>query len=482
MNKRIIQRLVEIVGQQNLLTGPEDLFLYGYDASLPEHQPEMVAFAPTTEAVAQILSLAAEESVPVVPRGAGTGLSGGAVPVQGGIALSLARMNDILSIDADNLMAQVQPGVVNAHLQGALAPYGLFYPPDPASMKVCTLGGNVAADSGGPKCFKYGVTRNYVLGLEVVLPDGQIIHTGGNVVKNTTGYDLTRLFVGSEGTLGVVTRINLRLLPLPEGKRTMLALFDSLEAASTTVGAIVSAGIVPSALEMMDNLLIQCAEDYVQVGLPKDAAAMLLIEVDGPNEGLDPQVETIEQVCREIGVRDVKLARSVQEADQLWLARRTVIGAAGRVRPSLVLQDVTVPRTQLPAIVRRVVEISEKHGLPIGVLAHAGDGNLHPLLLFDARNPDDLRREEEAEKEIFAAALELKGTITGEHGVGLTKLNYLSWEFEPAVMEITRRLKATFDPQNILNPGKIVAWEDRQLAVSQPLQAVDGVQPAGIDD
>jgi glycolate oxidase len=334
-------------------------------------------------------------------------------------------------------------------------------------MKVCTLGGNVAADAGGPKCFKYGVTRNYVLGLEVVLPDGQVIHTGGSVVKNTTGYDLTRLFVGSEGTLGVVTKITLRLLPLPEGKRTMLAVFDSLEAASRTVGAIVSAGIVPSALEMMDNLLIQCAEDYVQVGLPKDAAAMLLIEVDGPNEGLDAQAETIKRVCREIGVRDVKLAASLEEADRLWLARRTVIGAAGRLRPSLVLQDVTVPRTQLPEIVRRVVEISEKHELPIGVLAHAGDGNLHPLLLFDARNPDELRREEEAEKEIFAAALELNGTITGEHGIGLTKLAYLPWEFEPPVMEITRRLKATFDPQNILNPGKIVTCEDRVCAPSE---------------
>jgi glycolate oxidase len=240
----------------------------------------------------------------------------------------------------------------------------------------------------------------------------------------------------------------------------MLALFDSLEAASRTVGAIVSAGIVPSALEMMDNLLIQCAEDYVQVGLPKDAAAMLLIEVDGPNEGLDAQAETIKRVCREIGVRDVKLATSLEEADRLWLARRTVIGAAGRLRPSLVLQDVTVPRTQLPEIVRRVVEISEKHELPIGVLAHAGDGNLHPILLFDARKPDELRREEEAEKEIFAAALELNGTITGEHGIGLTKLAYLPWEFEPPVMEITRRLKATFDPQNILNPGKIVTRED----------------------
>ena len=457
MNSRVLQGLAGIVGQENMLTAAEDLFLYSYDASFPEHRPEAVVFARTAEDVARIMTLASEESVAVVPRGAGTGLSGGSVPAQGGIALSLAKMNRILRIDAANLVAVVEPGLVNAHLQTALLPHGLFYPPDPASMKVCTLGGNVAADAGGPKCFKYGVTKNYVLGLEVVLPSGEVIHTGGCVVKNTTGYDLTRLFVGSEGTLGVVTGITLRLMPLPEGQRTMLALFDTLDAASRTVGAIVATGIIPSALEMMDNLLIRCAEDFCRVGLPKDAAAMLLIEVDGAEAALDAQVETIEGVCRAEGAREVRVATTAEEVDMLWLARRTVIGAAGRVRPSLVLQDVTVPRSRLPAMVTRVVEISEKHDLPIGVLAHAGDGNLHPLILFDGRDPDQTRRVKDAEKEIFAAALELDGTLTGEHGVGLTKLEYLSWQLEPALIEITRQLKALFDPQNILNPGKIVA-------------------------
>ena len=457
MNSRVLQGLAGIVGQENMLTAAEDLFLYSYDASFPEHRPEAVVFARTAEDVARIMTLASEESVAVVPRGAGTGLSGGSVPAQGGIALSLAKMNRILRIDAANLVAVVEPGLVNAHLQTALLPHGLFYPPDPASMKVCTLGGNVAADAGGPKCFKYGVTKNYVLGLEVVLPSGEVIHTGGCVVKNTTGYDLTRLFVGSEGTLGVVTGITLRLMPLPEGQRTMLALFDTLDAASRTVGAIVATGIIPSALEMMDNLLIRCAEDFCRVGLPKDAAAMLLIEVDGAEAALDAQVETIEGVCRAEGAREVRVATTAEEVDMLWLARRTVIGAAGRVRPSLVLQDVTVPRSHLPAMVTRIVEISEKHDLPIGVLAHAGDGNLHPLILFDGRDPDQTRRVKDAEKEIFAAALELDGTLTGEHGVGLTKLEYLSWQLEPALIEITRQLKALFDPQNILNPGKIVA-------------------------
>jgi len=457
MKTSVIQKLESIVGTENLLTAKEDCFLYSYDASFPEFQPDVVVLPRTTEAVSGVMALASEERVPVVPRGAGTGLSGGSVPAQGGIVLSLTKMNRILDLDADNLVSQVEPGLVNAHLQAAVAPYGLFFPPDPASMKVCTLGGNVVEDAGGPKCFKYGVTKNYILGLEVVLPDGEVIDTGGCVIKNTTGYDLTRLFIGSEGTLGVVTKIILRLLPVPEGKRTMLALFDSLNAASRAVGAIVGVGIIPSALEMMDNLLIRAAEDFVHVGLPTDAAAMLLIEVDGAEAGLDPQVKAIEQVCREAGVRDWKVATSASEVDSLWLARRTVIGAAGRVRPSLVLQDVTVPRNLLPDMVARVVEISEKYDLPIGVLAHAGDGNLHPLILFDGRNAEEMKRVKDAEKEIFATALELDGTLTGEHGVGLTKMKYLSWQLKPREVEINRELKALFDPQNILNPGKIFA-------------------------
>jgi len=456
MRPSLIQQLEEIVGKEHVLTEEEDLLLYSYDASFPEFRPEVVVFPRTTEEVSRIMALASEEGVPVVPRGAGTGLSGGTLPLRGGIVLCLSKMNRIVNIDTDNLVAEVEPGLVNAHFQAALAFYGLFYPPDPASMKVCTLGGNVAENAGGPRCLKYGVTRDYVLGLEVVLPDGEVIHTGGCVIKNTTGYDLTRLFVGSEGTLGVVTRITLRVMPLPEDKRTMLAIFDSLDAASRAVSAIIAAGIIPTTLEMMDNLLIQCAEDFVHVGLPRDAAAMLLIEVDGAKEALGPQVEAIKQICQQEGVRDVRVATSAREVDMLWLARRTVIGAVARVRPSLILQDVTVPRSRLPAMVSRIVEISRKHELPIGVLAHAGDGNLHPLILFDGRNPGELKRVKEAEKEIFAASLELGGTLTGEHGIGLTKREYLPWQLKPREMEITRGLKKLFDPFNILNPGKIV--------------------------
>ncbi len=457
MKKQAIQHLAKIVGSENLLTEEDELFLYAYDASFPEHRPEVVAFPRTSEAVSEIMALASEERVPVVPRGAGTGLSGGSVPAKGGIALSLTKMNRILNIDANNLLVEVEPGVINAHLQAAVAPDGLFYPPDPASMKVCTLGGNVAEDAGGPKCLKYGVTRNYVLGLEAVLPSGEVLETGGRVIKNTAGYDLTRLLVGSEGTLGIVTRILLRLMPLPEAKRTMLALFDSLEAASKTVSAIIAAGIIPSALEMMDNLLIRAAEDFTQVGLPTDAAAMLLIEVDGAKAALDAEVAAIQKVCDQEGAREVKVATSAEEVDRLWLARRTVIGAAGRIRPSLVLQDVTVQRSLLPAMVARIVQISQKYDLPIGVLAHAGDGNLHPLILFDARTDGDLERVGGIEHEIFAAALELDGTLTGEHGIGLTKLEYLDQQLKPTAIRVTQGLKAVFDPQNILNPGKILA-------------------------
>ncbi len=456
MKTSILQKLKSIVGEGNILSDEMDLLLYSYDASFPESKPDVIVFPRTTEEVSRIMALASAEQIPVIPRGAGTGLSGGAVPIKGGIILSLTKMTRILKIDTENLVVEVEPGVINSHLQFALAPHGLFYPPDPASMKVCTLGGNVAENAGGPRCLKYGVTKDYVLGLEVVLPDGAVIHTGGQVIKNTSGYDLTRLFVGSEGTLGIITKITLRVLPLPEDKKTMLAIFDSLEAASKTVSAIIAAGIIPTTLELMDNLLIRCAEDFTHVGLPTDAAALLLIEVDGAKEALPSQVQAIENICYRERVREIRLATSAAEVDRLWLARRTVIGAAARVRPSLVLQDVTVPRSLLPEMVSRVVDISKKVGLPIGVLAHAGDGNLHPIILFDSRIPGELEKVHQAEQEIFISALELGGTLTGEHGIGLTKREFFPWQFSPREIEVTRSIKKAFDPLNILNPGKIL--------------------------
>ena len=457
MDPHVVKQLEAIVGEDDVLVDDVDLLLYSYDASLPEFGPDAVVFPRTTEEVSRVTALASQEGIPVVPRGAATGLAGGSVPVEGGIALSLTKMNRILNIDADNLIAEVEPGLVNAHLQSALAPHGLFFPPDPASLKVCTLGGNVATDAGGPLCVKYGVTKNYVLGLEVVLADGEVINTGGNVVKNTTGYALTQLLVGSEGTLGILTKLILRVMPRPQGKRTMLAMFDSLEAASQTVSSVTAAGIVPSTLEMMDNLLIRCAENFVHIGLPTDAAAMLLIEVDGPEASLDPQLEAVKGLCEEHGATEIRVATSAEEVDRLWLARRSIVGAVTSVRPSLILQDVTVPRSRLPAMVARVGEISAKYDLPIAVLAHAGDGNLHPMLLFDARDAGEMERVSGAEKEIFAAALEMDGTLTGEHGIGITKRDYLPGALGPRLTEVTRRVKAAFDPQNILNPGKILA-------------------------
>ena len=464
ISRALLSQLESIVGAGGLLTAPEDMMAYGYDATLPEHRPEAVILPTTTQQISHSLRRAGESGTPVVPRGAGTGLSGGSLPLRGGIVLSLIRMTRIVEIDSQNLTVRVEPGVVNAHLQAALSPIGLFYPPDPASMKVCTMGGNVAMSAGGPRCLKYGSTKDYVLGLEVVLPDGEIINTGGRTVKNTTGYDLTHLFVGSEGTLGVITEITLRLLPQPEAKRTMLAIFDDLDDASRTVSAIVAEGILPTTLEMMDSLLIQCAEDFTGAGLPRDAAAILLIEVDGFEEAMDRQVTTIKRVCAGQGVREVRVATSAQEVDDLWLARRTIIGAVARRRPSMVLQDVTVPPAQLPEMVARVVDIGRQYKLPIGVLAHAGDGNLHPIILFDQRDDEEMAHEREAEAAIFALSLEMDGTLTGEHGIGLTKRKYLPQALNSREMELTRGLKTLLDPQGILNPGKIVGGDNEQLA------------------
>lgn len=454
--ERLKRRLAEIVGTDRILTSNEDLMVYAYDATLPEYLPEVAVFPRDAAQVAEILKLANAERIPVVPRGAGTNLSGGSLPLHGGIVVGLAKMNRILEVDKENLVAVVEPGVVNSDLQAYLAPMGLFYPPDPASMNACTIGGNIAENSGGPRCLKYGVTRDYVLGLEVVLPTGEIIHTGGRTVKNTTGYDLTRLFVGSEGTLGIVTRANLRLLPIPEGKRTLLAIYDELNDASRTVSAIIGQGIIPTTLELMDNMLIGCAEDFTHVGLPKDAAAILLIEVDGFQESLDRQALVIEQLCRDNKAREVRRAQTADEVNRLWVARRTVIGAVARVKPSYSLQDVTVPPSKLPQMVSRIVEISGKYDLPIGVLAHAGDGNLHPMVLFDKRNHEETERVEHAESEICQAALALGGTLSGEHGIGLSKRPRLPLEFSSDEINLTRRLRALFDPNGILNPGKIV--------------------------
>lgn len=455
MNPTVIARLKEIVGAKNVSATKVQQINYGFDATLPQYRPETVVFATTTEQVSKIMKLAQEYQIPVTPRGAATNLSGGTLPVSGGIVLSLTKMNKILEIDTENLVCVVEPGVINQDLQNALAGTGYFYPPDPASMKVCTIGGNIAECAGGPRCLKLGVTRDYILGLEVVWPDGRVSTLGGRFAGDRD-LDLVRLIVGSEGMLGIVTKAWLRLKPVSEAKKTMLAVYNEVEDASKTVSDIIAKGIIPLTLEFMDNLLINCAEDFAHIGLPRDAGAILIIEVDGYAPELARQVETIQKMCEANNARDFQIANSAAEVDQLWTARRVVIGAVARKRPSYSLQDVTVPRSNFPAISRAVVEAGKKYNLSVGILAHAGDGNLHPLVLFDARDEDEVARVHKAEEDICRAALELGGTISGEHGIGILKMPFMEWQFPPAAMDLVKGIKKAVDPNNILNPGKMV--------------------------
>ncbi len=451
-----INHLKTLVASNQVCTSLEDLLVYQYDATLLAGSPDIVIFPTTTEQVAAIVSYANQHKIPVNTRGAATNLSGGSVPDQGGIALVLTRMNKILELSLENNYVVVEPGVINLDLQEYLAPHGYYYPPDPASMKACTIGGNVAECSGGPRCLKYGVTRDYVLGMEVVLANGQVVTLGSKHLNQTDPLDLLKFLIGSEGTLAVFTKMYLKIKQFSEAKKTMLCTFNNVKSASKAVASIISHGIVPTTLEMMDNLLINCAEDFTGVGLDRTADALLLIEVDGYKEDLDRQVKTIEQVCRSQEAKEFKVAETAHEVDQLWVARRTVIGAVARKRPSYSLQDVTVPRNRMPEIVEAIVNVSQKYSLPIGVLAHAGDGNLHPLVLFDERNQEEVEKVHRAEQEICEVALSLEGTLSGEHGIGLLKRPYLHKEFSGEVMDLKRKLKLAFDPNNILNPDKIV--------------------------
>lgn len=456
MNNNQINYLRNLVTPQNSCTTKEELLVYEYDATLLKGAPEVILFPETTEQVSKILAYAYKEGIPVTTRGAGTNLSGGTIPDQGGIALVLTRMNKVLEINFENMYVVVEPGVINQELQDLLTPHGYYYPPDPASMKACTIGGNVGECSGGPRCLKYGVTRDYILGMEIVLSNGEVVVIGSKQQVNPDALDIVKFMVGSEGTLGVFTKLFLKIKKASEAKKTMLCTFNSVKDASRTVANIVSEGIVPTTLELMDNLLINCAEDFTGLGLDREADALLLIEVDGLKEELDGQVEVIKKVCEKNRVKEFKIAQSAKEVDQLWTARRTVIGAVARKRPSYCMQDVTVPRNKLPDIVEEIVGISEKYSLPIGVLAHAGDGNLHPLVLFDERIKEEVDKVHEAELKICQKALSLGGTLSGEHGIGLLKKPYLNQEFAPETLNIKKQIMLAFDPKNILNPDKIM--------------------------
>jgi glycolate oxidase len=455
VKRKLVKELEGIVGEANVLTSPEDLLCYSYDSTVLEHLPEIVVLPKTPAEVAATVKLANREKIPIVPRGSGTNLAGGTIPIEGGIVLSLTRMTEILEIDAINMVAVVQPGVVTGKLQAEVAKQGLYYPPDPASLKVTTLGGNVAMNAGGPHALKYGVTSDYVMGLEVVLPQGQVIRTGGKAIKNVTGYNLTQLFVGSEGTLGVVTEIILRLIPQPQSSGSVLAAFSNLDDAAILVNMILASGVIPAVIEIMDNMTIQTVEDYLQMGLPRDAAALLLIQVDGVQAAVAQELEAVAKLCHDNKATLVEVAAAQDEEDELWKARRSISPSLTRVRPNKLGEDISVPREAIPETVRRIQEISRRHDLPIVIFGHISDGNLHPNILFDRQNPEEVERVEAAAGDIFTVATDLGGTLSGEHGIGLLKQKYLRLDLPAETIEAMRSIKCALDPNNIMNPGKI---------------------------
>ncbi|HEU5198987.1 MAG TPA: FAD-linked oxidase C-terminal domain-containing protein [Ktedonobacterales bacterium] len=453
---QVARALRSIVGPENVLQDLEDLLAYEIDGTWVEREPQVVVLPKTAEEISAILRLANAERIVVTPRGSASGLSGGALASSGGIALSLTRMNRILEIDVGNAVAVVQPGVITGDLQKAVEEVGLFYPPDPSSLSVSAIGGNVAENAGGARCLKYGVTHDYVMGLQVVLPTGEIIRTGGRMVKNVTGYNLRALFTGAEGTLGVVTEITLRLLPRPKHALTALAVFPRLDDAAEAVTQIMASGLIPASVELMDQTTVQCVEELLHIGLPVEAEALLLFAVDGNYEQIvRAELEGIAEVCRVKGATEVKTARDTEESSQLWKARRSVSPALARRRPNKLGEDVSVPRTAVPAMVRAVREIAARHQVLIPVFGHVGDGNLHPNILCDRRDAEEMQRVRLAAAEIFEEAISLGGTLSGEHGIGLLKKEFLERDLGTAQVEAMRRIKAAFDPLGILNPGKI---------------------------
>ena len=451
----LVRALQEIVGEPNVLFSQMDLTLYGYDASLEKGMPDAVVLPGSTQEVGSVLSLAHREEIPIIARGSGTNLSGGTIPVRGGIILHLSRMNRILEIDVPNRTVTVEPCVITQDLQNRLLEEGFTYAPDPASMKVSTLGGNVGENSGGPHCLKYGVTTNHVLGAEVVLHDGSIVRIGSKS-QDHPGYDLMGLLVGSEGTLGVVTKIVLKILRAPEAVKTILAVYDTIEDAGNTVSAIIAEGIIPATLEMMDHLVMKAVEESVHAGYPLDAAAVLIIELDGLQDGMERQAGKIVEICRANGVREFRVAKNAAEREELWAGRRGAFGAVSRLKPSYMVCDGTVPRTRLPEVLSKVLQVGKKYDVPIGNVFHAGDGNLHPLILFDERNEEELAAAKAASSEILKICAEAGGTISGEHGIGIEKLDEMPFIFSDADLDVMRRVKQALDPRQILNPGKVI--------------------------
>ena len=457
-NQEVLNELIKALGKENVISEKEDLLTYSFDATaaMPRQMPNVVVTPNNTEQVVAVVKIANRYKVPIYPRGSGTNLSGGTIPLEQGIVLSLLNMNKILEIDDENLTAWVEPGVIIQDLNDAVAKYGLIYPPDPGTVTTATMGGSVSECSGGLRGLKYGVTKHYVMGMELVLTNGDVIKWGGKTVKNVTGYDLTALYTGAEGTLGIITKILVKLIPAPEARKSFLAVFDDLNKAGTCISSIIKNKVIPATLEIMDNVTIRTVENFTKAGLPVDAEAVVLIEVDGYKESVMREAEIVERICRECGAVEVKAAESDEERDNIWFARRNALPALAQLKPTTVLEDATVPRSKIPEMLRAIRQIAEKYNLTIGTFGHAGDGNLHPTIVTDYRDKEEMERVEKAVDEIFEAAISLGGTLSGEHGVGMAKAKYLPLEFGEAGVRVLRRIKEALDPDYLLNPGKIV--------------------------
>jgi glycolate oxidase len=464
----VLQAIEAVVGARGYLLQPEDLKLYEYDGGVDKARPDVVVFPQSTEDVAAVVRIANQAGLPIVGRGAGTGLSGGAIARAGGMMISFARMNRILEIDLDNERALVEPGVVNLEITQAVEGQGYFYAPDPSSQKACTIGGNVAENSGGPHTLAYGVTTNHVLGLEVVLADGTVIQTGGRA-PDLPGYDLTGLLTGSEGTMALTAKITVRLMRQPEAVKTMLVIYDAVDHCADTVGEITARAITPAAIEMLDGVMLRMVEKDTHAGYPMDAAAVLLIELEGLQEAVDEQAKQVEDVAKRAGAREVRVARSAAERELLWKGRKNAFGAVGRVSPSYYVHDGVVPRSQVAPTLRFIQKVAEKYGLTISNIFHAGDGNLHPLILFNHHKPEELERARAAGDEIMRQCIEAGGSITGEHGVGMEKMELIGEQFPDETLDLIRALKALFDPACRLNPGKMLPTGKGCMEIRQPV-------------
>lgn len=457
---------VSIVGKENVKDSQAQLLAYSYDATANfQSKPDLVVSPRTSEEVAEIVKLCASEQIPIISRGSGTNLAAGTVPSQGGLIVLFNNMDKIIELDKENLTITVQPGVITQDICNFVEDNGLFYPPDPSSMKISTIGGNVSENSGGLRGLKYGVTKDYVKAMTVILPDGEMLKLGGKLAKDVAGYDLMALFVGAEGTLGVITEITLKLIPLPIFKKTGIAYFNSLEAAAETVSAIIADKIIPVTLEFMDKGTIGAVEDFMKIGLPRDAEAMLLMEQDGNEEQVERDIQQMIRIAELNGATSTALASSNEEAEVLKTGRRAALSALARKRPTTILEDATVPRSEIANMVKAIQQISEKYDVQISTFGHAGDGNLHPTCLTDVRNEEEMLRVEQALAEIFHIAIELGGTITGEHGVGEMKAPYLEWKLGSSGIHVMKGIKQSIDPQNIMNPGKMFAKETKMRLV-----------------